>query len=265
MIDPAKVALFIPAGLKKFKLSLFERIGKRIKEKGGRVILHDAALLDQLPNETIPIVGCQPESTELIKKWRAAGRVWAYWDRGYCRRIFATWLPRGDDGGMYRWHIGSFQQTKIRDVSSDRWDALNIQLSPWRKGGRHILIAAPTRTYLRFHSYKGWIGDTIDALSRVTDRQLVIRDKESKRPLQADLEGAHCLVTHGSIAAVESVILGCPVVVHPDSAAALVGLTDLGKIEHPVYPERQAWVNSLAYSQWNETELCDGTLWAQLQ
>lgn len=265
MINPAKVALFIPAGLKKFKLSLFERIGKRIKEKGGRVILHDAALLDQLPNEIIPIVGCQPESTELIKKWRANDRRWIYWDRGYTRRVFATWLPRGECGGFYRWHLGSFQLQRIRDVPDDRWRKMEVPLLPWRKAGRHIVIAAPTRTYLRFHSYKGWIGDTIDALSRVTDRQLVIRDKESKRPLQADLEGAHCLVTHGSIAAVESVILGCPVVVHPDSAAALVGLTDLSKIEHPVYPERQAWVNSLAYSQFSEEELVNGVLWRLLQ
>jgi hypothetical protein len=82
--------------------------------------------------------------------------------------------------------------------------------------------------------------------------------------LQQDLEGAHALVTHGSIAAVESVICGCPVVVHPDSAAALVGLTDLAKIEKPVYPDRGKWLFSLAYSQFNETELVDGTLWREL-
>jgi hypothetical protein len=32
-------------------------------------------------------------------------------------------------------------------------------------------------------------------------------------------------------------------------------------IEKPVYPDRQAWVNALAYSQFNESELVDGTLW----
>jgi hypothetical protein len=98
----------------------------------------------------------------------------------------------------------------------------------------------------------------------VTDRQLVIRDKESKRPLQADLKGAHALVTHGSIAAVESVICGCPVFVHRDSAAALVGMTDLKDIEKPIYPDRDAWVRSLCYSQFNERELVDGTLWKLL-
>lgn len=85
-----------------------------------------------------------------------------------------------------------------------------------------------------------------------------------KRSLQSDLDGAHCLVTHGSIAAVESVILGCPVFVHPDSAAALVGHTKLKHIESPVYPDRQPWLNALAYSQYSESELIDGTLFRLL-
>lgn len=265
MIDPAKVCLFIPAGLKDFKLNLFNRIGAKIKAAGGRVVEHDAQALDRLPEEIIPIVGCQPESTPLIAKWRGSGRPWIYWDRGYGRRVFATWLPRGENGGFYRWHAGSFQMQAIRPAPDDRWKALNIEIHPWRRSGRHIVIAAPTRTYARFHRIESWIADTIDALARVTDRQLIIRDKESKRSLQSDLQGAHALVTHGSIAAVESVICGCPVFVHTDSAAALVGRTDLAKIESPIFPDRQPWLNALAYSQWNEQELTDGTLWRMLQ
>lgn len=264
MIDPAKACLFIPAGMSAFKVGLFNRIGEHIKAMGGGVIEHDASEQDRLPFDVIPIVGCQPESTPLIAKWRLSGRPWIYWDRGYARRVFATWLPRGENGGFYRWHLNSFQMKSIRPVPDDRWKALNIEVHPWRRSGRHIVIAAPTRTYARFHRCESWIADTIDALARVTDRQLVIRDKESKRSLQSDLQGAHALVTHGSIAAVEAVILGYPVFVHPDSAAALVGRTDLKQIDRPVLPERQPWLNALAYSQFNETELVDGTLWRLL-
>jgi hypothetical protein len=151
----------------------------------------------------------------------------------------------------------------IRQVPDDRWRALRTDVIPWHKGGRHIVIAAPSRTYAKVHRIEAWISDTIDALARTTDRQLVIRDKEHvrNRPLQKDLEGAHCLVTHGSIAAVESVVLGCPVFVHGDSAASLVGKTDLSEIETPAYPDREGWLSSLAYCQFNERELVDGTLW----
>lgn len=264
MIDPSNVCLFIPDGLKKFKLDLFERIGRKIEEKGGMVVRHDASMLGRLAqdrSEIIPIVGCQPESTDLIREWKSKKRKWIYWDRGYARRVFATWLPRGNDGGYYRWHLNSFQMQKIWKDKDDRWIALETPIRAWQKNGRHIVIAAPTKTYARFHRCEDWIGNTIDAIARVTDRQIVIRDKESKRPLQADLEGAHCLVTHGSIAAVESIVMGCPVFVASDSAAALVGQTDIKNIENPIYPDRQSWLNSLAYSQFNEKELVDGTLW----
>lgn len=267
MIDPAKVCLFIPAGLKKFKLDLFERIGRHIVQLGGGIIRHDAPALDRLPADVVPIVGCQPETTALNEKWRASGRRWIYWDRGYARRVFATCLPTGADGGYYRWHVGSFQMRTIRDVAGDRWNGLQTPISPWHKGGRHIVIAAPTRTYARFHRTETWIADTIDALAHVTDRQLVIRDKEQyrRRPIQKDLEGAHALVTHASNAAVEAVILGCPVFVHRDSAAALVGHTDLRKIETPIYPDREPWLRSLAYCQYSERELIDGTLWQLME
>jgi hypothetical protein len=265
MIDPAEVCLYIPPGLKKFKLKLFEGIGARIVALGGRVVRHDPVLLEATVRDgAVPIVGCMPDVTHLIEQWRRDGRRWIYWDRGYARRVFATCLPRGDDGGYYRWHLGAFQLRTIKKgLSDDRWRALRTEVRPWSRGGGHVVIAAPTRTYCRFHRCPDWIADTIDALARVTDRQLVIRDKEQyeRRPIQRDLAGAHCLVTHASNAAVEAVILGCPVFVHTDSAAALVGQTDLARIESPVYPDREDWLRSLAYSQFNESELVNGTLW----
>lgn len=265
MITPDRCAFYIPANLRSVKLNLFNRIADQLARRGGVIVRGDPVALNALAKiGRAPIVGCSPELTDMIRSWRSESIPWAYWDRGYFRRVYATWLPRGENGGQYRWHIGRFQMGEIRDVPDDRWKASHIDVQPWQKNGRHIVIAAPTRTYARFHRTESWIADTIDALARVTDRQLVIRDKESKRPLQADLKDAHCLVTHGSIAAVESVICGCPVFVDQSSAAALVGQTDLTKIEKPIYPDRQKWLHSLAYSHFNEQEMVNGSLWRML-
>jgi hypothetical protein len=275
MIDPAKCCLFIPGELKKFKLNLFNRIGQRIKQAGGRTIRSDHMALAALPRDLIPIVGAAPYLLPLVMDWRASGRTWIGWDRGYVRRVFATWLPRGDNGGMYRWTVNAYQMRRIRDVPDDRWKALipgqqtdprPVKVLPWQKDGRHIVVAEPSPTYARSHeNCETWTKETLARLAVITKRPIVVRGKESSRPLQDDLRGAHCLVAHGSMAAVEAVICGCPVFVHSDSAASLVGQTDLTEIESPVYPERQPWLNSLAYGQYSESELVDGTLWRLIE
>lgn len=265
MIDPAKVCLWVPEGLKKFKLDLFNRIAAKIEAKGGKVVRHDERQLLALPDSIIPIIGCHPPLRGRIMQWKARNRPFIYWDRGYAARWFATCLPQPPsmEQSYYRWHVNAFQMEHIRDVPDDRWKRLKTEVQPWKKGGRHIVIAAPTETYSSLHGCENWIAQTVTALAKVTDRQLVIRDKEHyrRRPIQMDLQGAHCLVTHGSNAGNEAVILGCPVFVDKTCAAALVGQTDLNLIEKPVYPDRQPWLNSLAYSQFDERELVDGTLW----
>ena len=262
-IDPSKVALFIPPGLKKFKLNLFERIGREI----GRVIRDQNRLLD-LPADVIPIVGCTPTLRPLYADWIARKRKFIYWDRGYLRRVFATWLPRGVQGGYYRWHINEFQMSQIRDVPSDRWKSLDLdrELKPWRKKGSKIVIADTLPDYWLVRGLPvDWSLRMANHLKYRTKRQIVVRHKESRISLQDELKEAHCLVTHGSIAAVESVVMGCPVFVDASSAAALVGKIGFDDLENPVYPERQAWLNSLAYNQWNELELVNGTLFKMLE
>jgi hypothetical protein len=87
---------------------------------------------------------------------------------------------------------------------------------------------------------------------------------ETALPLEEALQGAHALVTHSSNVAIEAACLGTPVFVDPASAAAPVGLTDLGQIESPVYPDREPWLSHLAYNQFTFEEIGDGRAWRML-
>lgn len=272
MINPRDVAFFVPPGLKKFKLDLFERIGRHIRDLGGEVIKHDYAALERRAGDRIPIVGCTPQFRQAVERWRAERLPWIYWDRGYLRRVFATWLPKGSDmgipGGYYRWHVGTFQMETIRDVPDDRWRALKLDhcVKPWSDGGDKIVIADTLPDYWNLRGLgEDWSKRTAARLGAQTSRPIVIRDKESKVPLDRELNSSHALLTHGSIAAVEAAIFGYPVFVDSSSAAALVGQTDFDKIEEPIRPDRRKWLHSLAYCQFNERELCDGTLWRLLE
>lgn len=231
-------------------------------------MIRDQRQLPELPDHIIPIVGCTPSLRPYYQDWFARKRTFIYWDRGYLRRVFATWLPRGIEGGYYRWQVNAFQMAEVRDVPDDRWRALNIggEVRSWRKGGRNIVIADTLPDYWLVRGLPlDWSKRMAEYLKVRTDRPIVIRHKESSRSLQDELKNAHCLVAHGSIAAVEAVVMGCPVFVDRESAAAPMGRIGFDDIENPVYPDRYKWLCSLAYNQWNERELCDGTLFRMLE
>jgi hypothetical protein len=278
MIDPKDVAFFVPPGLKKFKQKLFNRIADHIQRLGGAVVRDDYKALEQAAEKRIPIIGCTPQFAEAIKRWRLDRVPWIYWDRGYLRRVFATWLPNGHDlgvpGGYYRWHLNHFQMSGVRDKPDDRWRRLKLDHAVKPFAGAQALDAPiiVAHTLPDYWNVRGlpedWSFRIAKDLQHFTNRRIIVRDKESKVPLDVELAGAHCLVTHGSIAAVEAIVMGKPVFVDPESAAAPMGLTDLSLIEAPVFPmpeARQRWLNALAYCQFNEAELCDGTLWRLIE
>ncbi len=132
---------------------------------------------------------------------------------------------------------------------------------PWRRDGRHILVATPGWGYAALFGLSDWTERTLEALRKATDRPVIVRGKGSTRPFHADLEDAWALVTHGSVAAVEAAVMGIPVFVDAESAAAHVGKTDLAKIETPARPDRAAWLRALAYSQFNLDEMLNGAMW----
>jgi hypothetical protein len=247
MIDPKRVAMFIPPGLMRFKAELFDRIAA----KCGHTVRYDYNAVPKLPDEIVPVVGVSPQFRDAFVNWMSRGRSFIFWDRGY--------LARPDH---YRWTLNNFQMQEIRDVPDDRWRELMIesQVRPWNKNGKHIVVAHTGPEYWDVFADREWTFRTADYLKTITDRPIIIRDKTSMVPLYNDIKDAHCLVTHGSIAAVEAVVMGCPVFVDPHSTARLVGSTNFADIEHPVYPDRQPWLNSLAYAQYNARELTDGTM-----
>jgi hypothetical protein len=225
------------------------------KAVGGRKSYAEDGLV-----EGIPVVwGVRRGSKEIIDQ--AVSRA------GFFYFIDNAYFGRGHYNN-YRITRNGFEAGAIRRCPPDRIKALGVEAAPWNRGGEYVLVCPPTEPFMRAHGCGTWLEETLVELKRHTDRKIVVRQKpraeETVVPLDDALRGAHALVTHSSNIAVEAAVAGTPVFVAPTSAAAPVGLTDLSKIESPVFPDRDPWLAHLAYSQFSFEELGTGQAWRML-
>jgi hypothetical protein len=72
------------------------------------------------------------------------------------------------------------------------------------------------------------------------------------------LNQAWAVVNHNSGPGPQAVIAGVPAFVGANSLAVPVANTDLSKIENPLCPNREQWIDELAHSEWTKKEIATG-------
>lgn len=193
---------------------------------------------------------------EIIKKCQWVGRDYYHIDHGYFRR--------GHYDGYYRitknalqW-AGSEDGYLLEKYPSDRWEALKVEMKPWRKKGRHVVVC-PISGYVGDFlniDVEQWTAAVVREIALHTERPIVVKEKD-QGTLEEALVDAWCLVAHSSNAAVDALVDGIPVVVLGRSAAAPVAW-DLTDIEKPHWPELEPWAHALAYHQFTLSEMRAG-------
>jgi hypothetical protein len=193
---------------------------------------------------------------------QAEGRDWYYLDNAY---FDAT------RGTHFRATCNALQASGDEAPDWVRFAALELNVKPWQRGGRHIVVAPQSDWFLRgLCGQRDWLGDTLRQLKAHTDRPIVVRHWTSDKAaaaanLQADLQGAWALVTHMSAAANEALVAGIPVFTTGRCAATRMGLSELERIEQPRRPDgRYVWAAALAGLQWTIEELREGVAWRRL-
>jgi len=201
-------------------------------------------------------------------------------------------------------HNGIFPNTGEycdKNIDTTRWKNLSqnigITLKDYRTSGNHILLCLQRNGGWSMGGFDviDWTAQTIKELRKYTDREIVIRahpgDKGSKHYLNANnlikkigfLKGVrlskegtdllgdlkHCwaVVNYNSSPTVGAAIEGFPVfVTDPErSQCHEIANTDLSKIEDPLLPDRQQWVERLAMFHWNFNEIANGECWAHMR
>jgi hypothetical protein len=190
------------------------------------------------------------------------GREWYYGDNAYFDRARGT---------HFRFAQNALQFSGCAMPEPERFARLGIEIKPWKKDGRHIVVVEQSAHFLRLAGEgHDWYERTVSELKRHTDRPIVSRswrrDKDkAAATLAADLADAWALVTHMSAAATEAVLAGVPVFVTGPCAATPVASGRLERIETPAYPEwRELWACGLAGMQWTIEEIRAGAAWRAL-
>lgn len=201
-------------------------------------------------------------AVRLVPEAIASGKPYFHLDNGWFKP------GRGERDGYYRITYRSPSPAFIPGTDPQRALDIGARLRPWREDGGHVLVALPGQHFgapwgLRM---SGWTHAILDRVRAVTDRPIVVRGKDTDRPLALDLDGAWCVVTHSSNVAVDAVLAGVPAVVEPSSPTAPLGNVGLEWIRKPHLSEQRGeWLSSLCWQQFTPAEMKSGMAWEAIR
>ena len=221
---------------------------------------------DKTAENMTPVVVRGVTKRKVMEACRARGRDFYYIDTGY--------FGNTAKGKLYHRITRNDVQYfgPVVDRPSDRLALTGIGFRKFRPG-TNILLAPPSQKLLMMYDIdlETWLNTTIEEIKNHTDRPIVIRKKQSRtvRMTEDTMEMAlaqdvHCLVTFSSIAAGEALLLGKPAITLGPNAAAPLCSQSISEIENPKIPtldEVKAWAANLAYNQFTEAEMRNGTAW----
>ena len=168
------------------------------------------------------------------------------------------------------------------DYQLNRAQKLGIHLQPWRQGNNIVIAVqrSDSEQWSGLPEPKTWVEQTVAKIQSVTDRPIVVRPHPRQRitgiqgvtirhprPLintydsfdfDTDLANAWCVINENSGPGCQSIIAGVPAFVGVDSLAAPVANLDLLDIEKPWMPDRTAWLEDIAHTEWTVEEIASG-------
>lgn len=162
----------------------------------------------------------------------------------------------------------------VPEGGPERWEALGVDLKPWRTEGGHVLVC-PNRSFgiPERMMPPNWPSDVCNRLRKLTQREVRLRphpgNGPAKKPLAEDLAGAWACVIWSSSAGVHALIAGVPVICEAPywiaKGAADKYLECVEKVDdRGGLQTREAAMRRLAWGQWHLSEVESGEPFARL-
>lgn len=215
----------------------------------------------------------------IFEHYRAEGKPVIFIDLGYWNRKKRT---RFD--GFHKLVLNSRHPTEYFQNTrhpADRFKALGVPILPWRKKGRHIIVAGMSAKGAAAEGLAAeqWERNAVAELRKHTDRPIIYRPKpnwigprpifgttmQRDVPLEHALRDAHAVVTHHSNVAVDAILAGIPAIC-PYGVAACMSVPDFSMIEDLAMPDgREQWAADIAYTQYSVQEMQNGVAYLYLK
>ena len=224
--------------------------------------------------------------------------IWSHLWSGRMRYNQAVWKQFRDTGrdvivlevGMLRrgitWKMGLNgvnRRARFGDGHIlNRARHLGLELKSWQQG-QNIVIAAQrsdSEQWTGLPSANKWLEETVNKIKHYTDRPIVVRPHprqiltpvhgvtvRNPQPIantydsfnfDAELSNAWAVVNENSGPGSQAIIAGVPAFVGIDSLAGPVANLDLKEIEKPWMPDRTAWLETIAHTEWTVEEIASG-------
>ena len=217
-----------------------------------------------------PVVIRSLAKADILKYRKENNLPFYYMDTGYTGGHEK--VTKEDLKPIHRIVYNDLQLSEIVERPSDRWKKFGHNINNRRTNGKYILIVPPSDKPCRYYNIdvNKWIPEVRKLIRQHTDRPIKVRLKKSRqyrrrvKPLYADLQDCHALVTYQSIAAIESILFGVPAFTLAPCAADPVADKDLSQLDNPTVQDRDKihkWAHHLAYGQFHVNELKDGSAW----
>ncbi len=170
-------------------------------------------------------------------------------------------LAEGQHCGAGRWPNGS----------GDRWDALGVELRPWREGGTETLILDQNGGGSQMvRSPKGWsevVQKQIGGRIRWHPWKVATGKVPAQPPIEQDLANAKQAVTWNSSAALTALVMGVPVFnefPHWIGSLAARPIAEFGQEPKRDDEARLAMFRRLAFAMWRVDEIRSGKPFTEL-
>ena len=224
----------------------------------------------------VAVFGCLRGTEAVIDEAGQKEQDWYFFDHAYVMNESKHMPNMKLKDRVYRVTKNAQLINDIDELSYDDYNRIekykeHVQLEPWKKDGKYILVFEPSDFAKRWWEVPNWTEDTILLLKRNTNLEIRIRKKNSLISFESEVKGAKAVVSLQSAAAIQAHIWGIPGYCAEMSAAYPVSHSidmieqGLDSIQYIPDHHRVRWLNSILANQYTMTEIADGTCYNRLK